>query len=68
MTANDKYLVLDYLNLLSPVQMQLSLKPTIVSDFFVLFLESISNFKHFEKEDGRHTYFILEIRECEKLG
>ena len=48
--------------------MQLSLKPTIVSDFFVLFLESTSNFKHFEKEDDRHTYFISEIRECEKLG
>ena len=68
LTANEKYLVLDYVNLLSPVQMQLSLKPTIVSDFFVLFLQSISNFKHFEKKDGRHTYFILEIRECEKLG
>ena len=56
------------MNLLSPVQMQLSLKPTIVSDFFVLFLESTSNFKHFEKKDGRHMYFISEIRECEKLG
>ena len=68
LTANDKYLALDYVNLLSPVQMQLSLKPTIVSDFFVLFLESISNFKHFEKKDDRHTYFISEITECEKLG
>ena len=68
LTANDKYLVLDYVNLLSPVQMQLSLKPTIVSDFFVLFLESTSNFKHFEKKDGRHMFFISEIRECEKLG
>ena len=63
LTANDKYLVLDYVNLSSPIQMQLSLKPTIVSDFFVLFLESISNFKHFGKKDDRHTYFISEIKE-----
>ena len=56
------------MNLLSPVQMQFSLKPTIVSDFFVLFLESTSNFKHFEKKDGRHMYFISEIRKYEKLG
>ena len=68
LTANDKYLVLDYVNLSSPIQMQLSLKPTIVSDFFVLFLESISNFKHFGKKDDRHTYFISEIKECEKRG
>ena len=68
LTANDKYLVLDYVNLSSPIQMQLSLKPTIVSDFFVLFLESISNFKHFGKKDDRHTYFISEITECEKRG
>ena len=68
LTANDKYLVLDYVNLSSPIQMQLSLKPTIVSDFFVLFLESTSYFKHFQKKDDRHTYFISEIRECEKLG
>ena len=68
LTANEKYLVLDYVNLLSPIEMQSSIKPTIVSDFFVLSLESKSNFKYFEKKDDRHTYFISEIRECEKLG
>ena len=30
--------------------MQLSSKPKTFSDFFVQFLESKSNFKHFEKE------------------
>ena len=68
LTANEKYLVLDYVNLSSPIEMQSSIKPTIVSDFFVLSLESKSNFKYFEKKDDRHTYFISEIRECEKLG
>ena len=67
LTANDKYLALDYVNLLSPVQMQLSLKPTIVSNFFVLFLDSTSNFKNFEKKDGPYTYFISEVPECERL-
>ena len=68
LTANEKYLVLDYVNLSSPIEMQSSIKPTIVSYFFVLSLESKSNFKYFEKKDDRHTYFISEIRECEKLG
>ena len=68
LTANEKYLVLDYVNLSSPIEMQSSIKPTIVSDFFVLSFEFKSNFKYFEKKDDRHTYFISEIRECEKLG
>ena len=68
LTSNDKYPVRDCVNLLSPIQMQLSLKPITFSDFFVPFLESKSNFKHFEKKDDCHTYFISEITECEKLG
>ena len=67
-TANDKYPVLDCLNFSSPNQMELYLKPTIFFDFFVSFLESTSNFKHFGKKDDRHTYFISEITECEIRG
>ena len=48
--------------------MQLSLKPKTFSDFFLLFLESTSNFQHFEKQDDPHTYFITEITGCERLG
>ena len=68
LTANDKYPVRDCVNLLSPIQMQLSLKPTIFSHFFVPFLESTSNFKHFEKKDDSHSYFISEITHCERVG
>ena len=68
LTANDKYPVQDCVNLSSPIQMQLSLKPTIFSDFFVPFLESTSNFKHFEKKDDSHSYFISEITDCERVG
>ena len=68
MTANDKYPVPDCVNLSSSIQMELSLKPKIFSDFVVPLSESASNFKHFEKKDDRHTYFISKIRECEKFG
>ena len=68
LTANEKHPVYDCVNLSSPIQMQLSLKPTIFSDFFVPFLKSTSNFKHFEKKDDSRSYFILEIRHCERVG
>ena len=50
LTANDNYLVQECGNLLSAIQMELYLKPSIFSDFFVSFLESRSNFKHFRKK------------------
>ena len=50
MTANHNYPVQDCENLSSAIQMELFLKPTICSDFIVPFLESTSNFKHFEKK------------------
>ena len=68
LTANDNYPVQDCGNLSSPIQMDLSLKPKLFSDFFVPFLESTSNFKHFEKKDDRHSYFISEITDCQRLG
>ena len=68
LTGNDKYPVQYCENLLSPIQMQLFLKPETFSDSFVPLLESTSNFKHFRKKDDRHSYFISEITECQKLG
>ena len=68
LTSNDKYPIRDCVNLWSPIQMQLYLKPSIFSDFFVPFLESTSNFRHLETKDERHTYFISEITECERIG
>ena len=65
LTANDKYPVRDCESLSSPIQMELSLKSKPFSDFFVPFLESTSNFKHFEKEHDLHSCFISEITECE---
>ena len=49
LTAVGKYLVQDSQNLQLPIQMQLSQKRKSFPDFFVPFLESTSNFKHFQK-------------------
>ena len=68
LTANDNYPVQDCENLSSPIQMSLSLERNFFSDLFVPFLESTSNFKHFEKKDDRHSYFISEITDFERLG
>ena len=68
LTTNDNYPVEDSANFLSPIGKEFYLKPTIFSDFFVSFLESTSNFKHFEKKDDCHSYFIWEIRHCERVG
>ena len=68
LTANDKCRYRDCVNLLSPIQMKLSLKVRIFPDFFVPFLESTSNFKRFEKKDDRHNNFLSEITESERLG
>ena len=68
LAANDKYLTQDCENFSSPIQMELPLKPKTFSEFFVPFLESTSNFKHLEKKDDGHRYFITEITDSERVG
>ena len=53
--------------MLSPIQMQLSLKLKTFSDLSAPFLESRSNFEHFEKRDDRHSFIITEFPGCERL-
>ena len=55
LTAEGKYPVQDWVNLPLLIQMQLSDNWKIFSEFFVPFLESTSNFKHFQKKDGGHS-------------
>ena len=52
--ADWKYNVQDYENLPLPIQIEPSEKGKTFSQFFVPFLESKSNFKHFEGKDDRH--------------
>ena len=58
LTANGKYPVQGYENLQLPIQMQLSQKGKTFSPFFAPFLDSISNFEHFERKDDRHSIFL----------
>ena len=51
LTADDKYPFQDWKNLQLPIQIKLSEKRKIFSPFFVPFLESTYNFKHFERKD-----------------
>ena len=55
LTADRNYDVQDWENLPLPLPMQFSEKPKTFSQFFVLFLESTSNFKHFEKKYDGHS-------------
>ena len=55
MPADGKYPAECYENLRVPIQIQLSEKRKLFSQFFVQFLESTSNFKHFENKDDGHS-------------
>ena len=55
LTDDGMYPVQGCENLQLPIQMQLSDKQNNFSQFFVPFLESSSNFEHFEKKIDCHS-------------
>ena len=55
LTADGMYPVQCCENLQLPIQMQLSDKQNNFSEFFVPFVESSSNFEHFEKKIDCHS-------------
>ena len=61
LTANDKYPFRDLQNLLTPAQLQLSLKPIHLWN-----LHQILNI--LKKKDDPYSYFIREITGFERLG
>ena len=68
LTPADNYRVRDSENLTLPNQMQLSEKRETLSQFFVPFQNSTSNFKHFERKNDRHSECISKmavINTCE---
>ena len=66
LTARDKYSLGDRHNLTQPIQMQLSEKEKIFSQFFFQNLKSALNFKHFPKKEDTHSWCIFEIMDSEK--
>ena len=55
LAVNDKQYLLNKDNLTQPIQMQLSQKQKILSQFFFAFLKSILNFQHLPKQDDPHS-------------
>ena len=55
LTADDKYSLLNRLNLTQPIRMQLSQKETAFSQFFLAFSKYTLNFEHLEKKDDPHS-------------
>ena len=51
LTVNDKHYRLNRDNLTQPIQIQLSLKQKIFSEFFFAFFKSTLNFKNLPKKD-----------------
>ena len=68
MAVDEKYPVLNRDNLTNQIQMQLSQKQKIRSEFFCEFLKSRLNFKHFETKDNPHRFFIEEITDSENVA
>ena len=55
LAVNDKHYLLNRDNFFQNIQMQLSPKKKTFSEFFLVFLKSILNFKHFLKKDDPHS-------------
>ena len=55
LSANDKYSLLNRENLTEPIQMQLSQKRKIFSQFLSAFLKSSLNVERFQKKDDPHS-------------
>ena len=55
LAVNDKHYLLNRDNLTRPIQLQLSQKQKIFSEFFFPFLKSTLNFKHLPKKDDPHS-------------
>ena len=66
-TADSMYPVHDSENLQLPIRMQLSQKRKTFCEFFVVYLESTSNFKHFEKKRIVITIVFPKLQTAEIL-
>ena len=66
--VNDKHYLLDRDHLTQRIQIQLSQKQRIFSEFFLTFLKSILNFKHLAKKDDSHSRCISGNNGSEKYG
>ena len=66
LTADDSYSLISKNKSMQTIQMHLSQKQNIFSQFFSAFFESALNFKRFQKKDDPHSLCISEITENER--
>ena len=64
----DKYSLPNREYLTQPIQMQLSVKLKIFSQFVSAFSTSRLNFEHFQKKDDPHSLFISEATDSVNCG
>ena len=68
LSAVDKYSLPNREYLTQPIQMQLSVKLKIFSQFVSAFSTSRLNFEHFQKKDDPHSLFISEATDSVNCG
>ena len=68
LSAVDKYSLPNREYLTQPIQMQLSVKLKIFSQFVSAFSTSTLNFEHFQKKDDPHSLFISEATDSVNCG
>ena len=61
LTADDKYSVISSDNWMQTIQMDLSQKQKIFSEFFAAFFEFALNFKHFQKKMTLIAYVFPKL-------
>ena len=61
LTADDKYSLISRDKWMQTIQMHLSQKPKIFSEFFSAFLESALNFEHFQKKMTLRGYVFPKL-------
>ena len=67
LAADEKYPVLNRDNLTIPIQMLLSQKRKIFSEFLAAFFKCRLDFEYFEKKDDPHRFCISEITDSENV-
>ena len=65
-TADEKYSVTSRDNWMHTIQMHLSQREKIFSQFFSAFFESFIKFRTFSKKDDAHSLCISQITDHEK--
>ena len=66
LTDDEKYSLLYRENSTQPIQILLSQKQKIFSQFFAAFLKSTLNFEHFQNKDDPHSRCISQITVSKK--